>query len=333
MKSLIPVFMLSVSGLHAAAQINPDSLNIIDYHVHTFSPELIKSLARQGFDMHRDGFQFPLEDKPEDGSVENILFNNPGIKMLLISSGYAYQGDTTLDATARRKLVEIENNLLRKAVMTNPDRYVGFYGIDPLEDWAIDEILRCHEELHLNGIKLHLQGCHVDLADPVHLTRMLEVFRVASSHRIPLLIHNNAEQLNSGTVYAQTFRDHLLEKTDSLTIIFAHSGGGGGYYWFTHDFLNVMSQYLKEPTNRTRHKLYFELSGTVLGTDYPGKRPAEDLLSQITEIGEEHFLFGSDYPFLNVEAYIRMLDTAINSTTIDLISIIERDIFDELRGK
>jgi predicted TIM-barrel fold metal-dependent hydrolase len=180
--------------------------------------------------------------------------------------------------------VESENNLLQEAVLTDADRYLGFYGIDPLEDWAADEILRCHEKLKLDGIKLHLQGCHVDLGNPMHLAKVLELFDLAALHGIPMLIHNNAEQLNSGTVYAQTFRDHLLEKTDSLTIIFAHSGGGGGYYWFTHDFLNVMSQYLKQPPNRTRHKLYFELSGTVLDADYTGKRPTADLLTQISVI-------------------------------------------------
>jgi hypothetical protein len=56
MKSCIPILILALCGIQLSAQINPDSLAIVDYHVHIFSPELIKSLARQGFDMHRDGY-------------------------------------------------------------------------------------------------------------------------------------------------------------------------------------------------------------------------------------------------------------------------------------
>ena len=51
----------------------------------------------------------------------------------------------------------------------------------------------------------------------------------------------------------------------------------------------------------------------------------------IMAIGEEKFLFGSDYPFRNSKAYIEEISRELELQEVILKRIIERDIFERLK--
>ena len=56
-----------------------------------------------------------------------------------------------------------------------------------------------------------------------------------------------------------------------------------------------------------------------------------DLAEMIMAIGEEKFLFGSDYPFRNSKAYIEEISRELELQEVILKRIIERDIFERLK--
>ena len=302
-----------------------DSLKIVDYHVHVFSEELTENLKGQGYPIKESNFKIE--------SVEKQIESDEKIKLVLISGGYSYKELYETEGNKEIEVLQRENELLSELVSKYPKKVLGFYGINPLKDYSIEEIRRCDEKLGLHGIKLHLQGNHVELKDTNHLKKLREVLKLASQKNIPLLIHNNAWDLDSGKEFGELFVEKILRETESLTIIFAHTGGGGGYTNFTKDFLKVMREYIENDESSKRHKIYFELSATILKNPYPQKRLTSELEKIIFQIGIGKFLFGSDYPVMESKEYVRELMSQLNMNRELLKQIIERDIFEEIREK
>jgi predicted TIM-barrel fold metal-dependent hydrolase len=248
--------------------------------------------------------------------------------MLLISAGYAFKN--THGDNHKKLVVQNENDLLADLVSQNPEELVGFYGLDPNDGFALEELKRCDEVLRLNGLKLHLQGNQIDLNDSLDLFNLKRILYEADKRNIPLLIHNNAGDLRSGKKYFHLFKREILDHFDSLTIIFAHGGGGGGFFQFTKDFLEATSKYLIN-ANNSEHRLYFELSGVVRETPYPGELATLELVKLMKEIGYEKFLFGSDYPVRDSLTYYEDLRRYLPIEEGELERIVSRNIFAELR--
>lgn len=310
------------------AQIQNDTTQIVDYHVHIFSPELITNLSIQGLDFKKARFQI-IKEKEEYSNISEITNDNEDAKMILISVGYAYkniEGNLTEEEFVKR-----ENNLLAEKVKTNRNNLIGFYGINPLKEFAIKEIKRCDEELKLDGLKLHLQSSNLNLKDSIHISKLKEVFQLADERNIPLLIHNNALDNSFGKEYFKIFTEEILDKCDSLTIIFAHAGGGGHFFQFGYDFLNEFNSYFQNDKSRTKHKIYFELSGVVKVIKYPKEKTHTEFLELMKKIGYDKFLFGSDYPVRNSPTYLNEIFNILNIETGELKKISERDIFEELK--
>ncbi len=331
MKFFFVLSVLILLHFGSSGQSAFDSLRIIDYHVHIFSEELIRNLNTQGYDMAASGFQITPSLLSTYSNLDSINRNNKAFKMLLISAGYAFRDLDHGGEEAERKAVQRENDLLSKLVQSNPDKFTGFAGVNPLKEFTIREIIRCDEVLKLDGIKLHLQGCNVDLKNPSHLERVRKVIQLAAERHLPLLIHNNAWNINEGALYAGIFIDSILNKTDPVTILFAHGGGGGLYFNFNHDFLTAFSNYFKNDPDSNRHKIFFELSGTVSVIDYPEEKPMSDLEQLMLDIGTDRFLFGSDYPYRTGPSYIEELYHELKMDKSILKNIIESDIFRELK--
>lgn len=326
-KGHLLIIFLIVSSVGVKCQLIIDSLNIVDYHVHIFSKEVLLNLEHQGYDMRRSGFRILNSDKEDYMNIEKIWRDNHRAKMVLISTAYAFRDSSNQNPENEVRIVQKENNLLRDITNINPEKFVGFYGINPLKEYALSEIKRCHEKLGLDGLKLHFQGNHVNLDDSLHLSLLQQIFKYSSQENIPLLIHNNAWDNNKGKVYAQQFINQILNRNDSLTIIFAHGGGGGAFYKFTLDFLTEFEKYLNSGQNQPGHDLYFELSSVVQTVDYPGSQDLSKLELLMQQIGYDRFLFGSDYPVIDSSSYLQVIIDKLNIAPEIIQQIVERDIF------
>ena len=313
---------------HVHSQQRFDYSNIVDYHVHIFSPELLENLEQQGYSFKRSGFKV-IKERQDYSNLSEISTDNGQSKMLLISVGYAYKN---LNGTLpEREFVKKENDLLSTMVNADRERLLGFYGIDPLKDFAIEEIKRCDEKLKLDGIKLHLQANNLDLKDTTQLNKLKEVIQLADERNIPLLIHNNARDNTFGKEYFSIFKKEILDKCEPLTIIFAHCGSGGGMDEFCFNFLNAFRAYVEDHSKNKKHKIYLDLSAVIKPIAYPGERPKAEFLKLMHEIGLEKFVFGSDYPVRSSPGYLREVSQLLSIDDEVLASIAQRNLFESMR--
>ncbi len=332
MKQLYLPIATLLFAIPAMCQVDISTFKVVDYHVHIYSKTILDNITAQGHDFSKGGFEV-VKKKKAYSDIEAIMRDNDNAKMLLLSAGYGYAGGGAKKGAAERGVVQQENELLAKLVGRYPDQLIGFYGLNPLRNYALEEVTRCKRRLGLHGLKLHFEGNNIDLWNPKHLTKLQTLFQFLSVENIPVLIHNNARDNESGTAYAERFIEFFLEKTGPLTIIFAHSGGGGGFTNFTYDFLTTFAEYLTSARSAEKHRIFFELSGTALSFDYPGSKSLSSLSRLIETIGPDHFLFGSDYPFRKSKTYASQLGELLTLDSKTLKGIIERDIFEELKQK
>lgn len=306
------------------SQIILDSLKIVDHHVHFFSPELISNLETQGLNLNSTSFQIKHSKRLDYSNPEIILKQNDCARIVLISTAYAYKDSSKLNS--EQEFIIKENDKLRRIVDKYPDTFYGFYGLNPLKDFTFEELKRCHEKLKLHGLKLHFQGNNVDLHNLDHIKKLDQIFDYISKNKIPVLIHNNAWNFNAGIEYAELFINKILKKHKNLKIIFAHAGGGGGFFKYTKDFLETMAKYLKD--ERNNHEIFFELSTVVQIRKFPGSQDLKELEKLMRDIGYDRFLFASDYPVRNSETYINEMISKLSIDPKILKEIIERNIFE-----
>lgn len=68
--------------------------------------------------------------------------------------------------------VKAENDWVTAQVARYPDRLVGFCGVSPLKDYAVQEVRRCASKLPMKGLKIHFGSSGVDVLNPEHLDKV-----------------------------------------------------------------------------------------------------------------------------------------------------------------
>jgi predicted TIM-barrel fold metal-dependent hydrolase len=207
-------FVLSCCGA-AQAQSNP----VADHHQHVFSGEVLELLGP-------DAGLKPLQAK------EIIaLLDAAGIRRgVLLSTAYMFGSPRrTLDNEYAR--VRLENDWTAAQAAQFPDRLIAFCGINPLKEYALDEIRRCAGKPGGGrGIKLHLGNSDVQLDQPAHLKRLAEVFAAANREGMAIVVHMRASIRNKrayGAAEAQAFLDKVLPAAPDVPVQLAHLAGTG----------------------------------------------------------------------------------------------------------
>ena len=94
-----------------------------------------------------------------------------------------------------------------------PGRLVGFCGVNPLRDYALEEIARCARDPHLRtGLKLHFANSDVDVENPQHVERARRVprrQRKSDGDRRPHTVDCVAQR-PYGAAQARAFLDNVL---------------------------------------------------------------------------------------------------------------------------
>jgi predicted TIM-barrel fold metal-dependent hydrolase len=196
------------------------------------------------------------------------------------------------DAEATTGLPPFSNKDVAELVAVAPDVFIGFGSIDPqrgdLED-AVDEI----HEWGLAGIKFHPSAQRFDPSD----RRYLPMFVRAAEHRLVCLFHTGYSALGAGmpggggveTRFANPMLlDALAVRVHELEIVAAHPS------W----------PWQEEAIAAARHKptIWLELSG------WSPKYLSPSLLESVTGELAERTLFGSDFPFITPEFWLREWD-------------------------
>ena len=180
-----------------------------------------------------------------------------------------------------------ENDWMAAEVAKHATRLVGFCGIDPLQDWAIEEVTRCAAMPMIRGIKMQLGNSHVDYANAAHIEKLQRVFRAANEHKLAIVVHLWTDQ-HFGRAGAQAFFDRVLPMAPDVTVQIAHLAGGGPGW--SDEALGVFADAIAAGDARMKH-VYFDVA-TVADEQTPARLRL--LAERIRQIGVARVLYGTD---------------------------------------
>ena len=138
-------------------------------------------------------------------------------KGVVLSVGYWF-GNPRRDITDRAAKTRAENDWTVAEAARFPDRLVPFCGVNPIADYALDELARCAAIPSVKGMKMHFGNAMVDLANPDHIAKLRQFFKAAQDHRMAIVIHFR------GSV--ETFVDQVLPAAPNVTVQIAHMASG-----------------------------------------------------------------------------------------------------------
>jgi 2,3-dihydroxybenzoate decarboxylase len=242
--------------------------------------------------------------------VQVLSLNSPGIQA---------EADATR-AVARAAAI---NDLLAATIAAHPDRFAGFAAL-PLQDpdAAAKELDRAVNQLGLCGalVNAHTQGRYLD--DP----SMRVVWEHAEGLDVPLYLHPangvDTPHVLSGhpELIGPMWSWNIETSSHAMRLVFGgvfddfpeaklllgHMGEGLPFaLWRIDsrwDFHNKLGIELARgnPSEYLRHNLYVTTSGVC---------STPPLLCTLTELGADHVLFGTDYPFEDMATATEFLRT------------------------
>jgi uncharacterized protein len=215
-------------------------------------------------------------------------------RAVVLSVAYTF-GDPRRQMTDEYALVRAENDWTAAEAKRYPLRLIAFCAFNPLRSYALEEMSRCRDELHIRGIKLHLGNSGVSLRNPEHLTRLAEVFRKASALGLAVVVHMKTRSQvtpDYGRPDAENFLDKVISQAPDIPIQIAHMGGSGpGYPSFADEVMAVFAQAIAAGDPRTRN-LLFDITTVVTMQSSP--KDTELLAGRIRQVGPQRVLFGAD---------------------------------------
>jgi len=269
--------MLSIT---TASSLSNQSAPLADHHQHLFSPSIAALI---------DVKPLAAADLVEDLDAAGIA------RAAVLSCAYMFGRPTRVIEHEYAK-VKAENDWTSQQVARFPDRLRGFCSVNPLKDYALDELARCAKDPHLRGgLKLHFGNSVTDYHDAQHVARLRRVFRAANDHRMAIVVHMRAS-ISRGVPYggdeARIFLHELVSAAPDVPIQIAHLGGAGGYADPRVDeALSVFVEAIDQGDRRTTH-LYFDVATVAHAQTTPDE--ATFIATRIRQLGPQRILYGSD---------------------------------------
>jgi predicted TIM-barrel fold metal-dependent hydrolase len=261
------------AATNAADSVPPP---LVAAHQHLISPEFAKI----------------IDEPPQDGAAFLKMLDEAGIRRgVVLSMAYSF-------ADERKKIpdpdghVREENDWTSRQMVLSRGRLVGFCGVNPLRDAALDEIDRCLRLPRMIGVKLHFANSGVSMRNRQHVARLQRIFAAANARHAPIVVHLHAR---TGSPYgaedAQLFLEKLLPYAPNVAVQVAHLAGSGNFPPDAEQAMKVFEAAFRRHDPRTRN-LYFDQSAVATASTSveDGKRIAE----AIREVGINRVFFGSD---------------------------------------
>ena len=279
--------LVAVTAILSASLAYAQDAPLADYHQHLFSPALATLISPPPP-------AAPITPITADDLI--ALLDAAGIKRaVVLSTAYIWeQGTRNVDNPGDK--LRADNDWTSQQVAKYPDRLVGFCGINPLKDYALDELARCAKDPNLrNGLKMHFGNSGVDYHNAQHLEQLRRVFRAANGYRMPIVVHMRASfslKLPYGRDEARIFLNELVPAAPDVVIQIAHMAGGGAPGdQLALQALEVLAEAVAKGEPRTK-LLYFDASG--MNAQIAVRDEAAVLSTRMRQIGVQRILFGSD---------------------------------------
>lgn len=251
----------------------------IDFHVHLPTTEFMQvTLGPYAKAAER---YFRTEVKLKD--IEQIAADYAQLDMIGVLLAW--------DAETATGLPPLGNDYVAAIVQRYPQQFIGFASVDPHKGKAaVKEMERAIKDLGLAGAKFHpgVQAFYPN--DPMFYPLMEKIQELG----IPALFHTGTNGLGAGTPGGlgikldhtrPIYLDSLAADFPGLTIIGAHPS------WPWHEEMIASMQH--------KTNIYNDLSG------WSPKYIPESLLREAATRLQDRFLFGSDYPFITPQRWMK----------------------------
>jgi len=258
---------------------------LVDHHQHLFSAETIKLVPRS------------VNYETLDAAGLLAYLDAAGIqRAAVLSTGYQFGNPNRPPVENEYAKVKAENDWTSQQVGRYPARLRGLCGVNPLKDYAIDEISRCAKDPGLrSGLKLHFGNSDVDLDNPDHVLKLTRVFRAANDRRMGIVVHMRSSvtmRRAYGAKQARVFVTEVLPAAPDVPVQIAHFGGAGTYDDpAIDDVVSVFVDAIDKRDPRMKN-VYFDISG-IAGYGKWTEHAAQ-VVARIRQLGVHRMLFGSD---------------------------------------
>jgi predicted TIM-barrel fold metal-dependent hydrolase len=211
-------------------------------------------------------------------------------KAVVLSDAYFFDSPVLTPQGGSYDAVRAENDWTAEQVAQYPDRLIAFCSLNPLSDYAFQELGRCAKSGRFKGLKLHLGTSRVDLLNPAHVDKLRAVVAEANRLKMPLVVHvrNGSEY---GAQHAHILLDRIVSAAPDVSFTIAHLWGGEAY---SAEALGVYAEAMSAHDPHAKN-LYFDIAELDLVL---GERP--DALAECAErmrqIGLDRILYGTDGP-------------------------------------
>ncbi len=221
----------------------------------------------------------------------------------ILSIAYMY-GMPYIEVADEHAKVRAENDYVAEQVSAYPDRLVGACSVNPLADYALEEIERCGAEERLSALKLHFTNSGVDLRNSAHVERLQLVFRSLRRLDLPAIVHMRTREEGYGVRDANIFVDDVLSQAPGLPVQIAHMAGWGGYDDATDEALGVFADAF-DAGRLNRDDYSFGLGAVVFNPAAAGADTSlargvaeanQKLAARIRQIGLDRVVFATDWP-------------------------------------
>jgi len=184
--------------------------------------------------------------------------------------------------------VRAENDWNAQQAARYPDRLVVFCSVNPLKDYALQEIDRCAKIPLVKGLKLHFGNSGVDVRNPEHVEKLRKVFAAVNGHHMAIVAHLWTLDKRYGSEDARIFLTKLLPAAPDVPVQIAHFAGGGPGY--TDEALAVYADAIAAGDPRTKN-LYFDVATVA---DEQSAETLKTFARRIRQVGLQRVLFGTD---------------------------------------
>jgi uncharacterized protein len=265
----------------------------VDHHAHAWSTDATAALVEL-----KRFFNEPLS--PEDTasrSADWLIANMDaaGVRHAHVLSVAYWFGSPPLQGDGEAGRVRAENLWIADAVHRYPDRLTGFCSVNPLRDYALEEVEVCAADPRLSGLKLHLANSFADLGNEAHIAQVEAVFLAANRHRLPIVAHIwTPAWTGDPSLAARDARvlvGRLLPHLTGVPLQLAHLAGGGAWGTATDSAVAVLIDAIeRRETNADR--LWFDIAAVVHPRHPEAAR--QQIAERIRRLGVQRVVYGTD---------------------------------------
>ncbi len=174
-----------------------------------------------------------------------------------------------------------QNKAIANAVSNFPDRFTGFFTIDPRRDNSLENFCRAIEDWGLQGLKLHPTAGFFPYDEIIY-----PLYQKCIEYNVPVLIHTGSQPAPMKSRFARpVYIDDVASDFPNLNIIMAHAG----HHWWEEALL-VCS---------VKPNCFMDISGWQRDFIEHPLNFYQVLRKIVDAVGPWRVFFASDGPYLN----------------------------------